>query len=96
MGPEGSSSCSGALDVMVKSDAKKSIVVYVVWGLSTMRCEKCPRMLNPLLLYIKFLWKGTPRKAITGMDEDNIIITIGGIGPMANVRPVVAFARGSY
>ena len=52
-------------------------------------------MLNPLLLYIKFLWKGM-RKAIAGMDEDNIIITIRAIGPMANVRPVVAIARGSY
>ena len=81
--------------MMVKSDAKKSIVVYVVWGLSMMRCEKCPRMLNPLLLYIKLVWKGT-RKAIAGMDEDNIIMTIRAIGPTANVRPVVAIARGSY
>ena len=30
MGAEGSRSDSRALDVMVKSDAKKSIVVYVV------------------------------------------------------------------
>jgi hypothetical protein len=36
MGVEGSSSGSGALDVMVKSDTKKSIVVYVVRGLN---CE---------------------------------------------------------
>ena len=60
MGAEGSSSCSGALDVMVKSDAKKSIVVYVVWRLSTMSCEKSLRTPNPFLLYIKFLGKGRP------------------------------------
>ena len=46
-------------------------------------------------LYIKFLWKGT-RMAIAGMDEDNFIMTIRAIGPMANVRPVVAIAMGSY
>ena len=45
-------------------------------------------------LYIKFLWKGT-RMAIAGMDEDNFIMTIRAIGPMANVRPVVAIAMGS-
>jgi hypothetical protein len=37
MGVEGSGSGSVALDVVVKSDAKKFIVVYVVRGLSTLR-----------------------------------------------------------
>jgi hypothetical protein len=36
MGVEGSGSGPRALDVMVKSGVKKSIMVYVVWGLSMM------------------------------------------------------------
>ena len=39
MGVDGSGSGLGALDLMVKSDMKKSIVVYVVLGLSTTGCK---------------------------------------------------------
>ncbi|KAH9985333.1 hypothetical protein BJV77DRAFT_1033048 [Russula vinacea] len=39
MGVDDSGSGPGALDLIVKSDAKKSIVNYVVWGWSTMMLE---------------------------------------------------------
>ena len=39
MGAEGSSSGSGALDVIVKCDAKKSIVVYVVYVVRGLNVE---------------------------------------------------------
>ena len=53
MGVEGEGSDSGALEVMVKSEAKKSIVVYVVGGLrDAMNLSEAEKLIHTLLLYL--------------------------------------------
>ena len=68
MGVEEEVSGSGALKVMVKSEVKESIVVYVVFeSRDAMKLSEAERIVHALLLYLVWL-----RSTIARADEDHV------------------------
>jgi hypothetical protein len=68
IGVEGEGSGSGASEVMVKSEVKKSIVVYVVCeSRDAVKLSEAERIVHALLLYLVWL-----RSTIARADEDRV------------------------